>query len=47
MDINEFETNCKLRGLPFNTCLQPEQIPGNQVISIAPAENKKTYTFFD
>ena len=41
MDINEFESNCKLRGLPFNTCLQP----GNQVISIAPGENKKPIHF--
>ena len=45
MEITEFETNCKLRGLPFNTCLQPEQLTGNQVISIAPGEGQNLFTF--
>ena len=45
VEITEFETNCKLRGLPFNTCLQPEQITENQVISIAPGGGNKPIHF--
>ena len=47
IEITEFETNCKLRGLPFNTCLQPEQFTGNHVISIAPEGKKPIHILTD
>ena len=40
-ECEAFETSCKLRGLPYDTCLQAENIDVNQVISVAPGEGMK------
>ena len=40
-ECEAFETSCKLRGLPYDTCLQAENIDVNQIISVAPGEGMK------
>ena len=40
-ECEAFETSCKLRGLPYDTCLQAESIDVNQIISVAPGEGMK------
>ena len=40
-ECEAFETSCKLRGLPYDTCLQAENIDFNQIISVAPGEGLK------
>ena len=40
-ECEAFDTSCKLRGLPYDTCLQAENIDVNQIISVAPGEGMK------
>ena len=40
-ECEAFDTSSKLRGLPYDTCLQAENIDVNQIISVAPGEGMK------
>ena len=45
-DMIAMEENCKLRDLPYDTCLQSElHEEANQMFSIAPGEGKKPISY--